>query len=273
MNQQVLDWTAILLPFLIPPVVLFWWVEEKFDSLIEGRWGIRYESVGFYLKRKDYFEIEGGYSWSDIDTLAPYTLYLKDKAFFVLPYIQALCKLNAEACEEQERLLKERWGEWVLPLVFERDYSDELRSLMTSSYWRKQELQDRRELVEFLFKFTVLEDGIRNNEWNKLMQWMMDLRFNNNYIDYFKKRYASLRTEFDEYQRSSSSSSNYSASYLKPYYSVLGLQEGATDEEIKRAYHELALQHHPDLPKNAARIEECEAMMAKINLAYEKVMG
>lgn len=103
---------------------------------------------------------------------------------------------------------------------------------------------------------------------------MIDLRFNNNYIEYFKKRYAPLRTEFDAYQHSSGGSTAHrSVSYLKPYYAVLGLQEGATDEEIKRAYHELALQHHPDLPKNAGRVKECEAMMAKINLAYEKVMG
>ncbi|MBR5973152.1 MAG: J domain-containing protein, partial [Paludibacteraceae bacterium] len=42
-------------------------------------------------------------------------------------------------------------------------------------------------------------------------------------------------------------------------------------EEIRRAYHELALQHHPDLPKNADRMDECEKMMMKINEAYEKL--
>lgn len=263
-----------LIFLFLPPVVIFWWVEENFNSFIKKRWGIWYETVGEYLKKKDFFEVEGGYSFSDLDKLAPGTLYLDDSAFFVLPYIQALCKLNAEACEEQERLLKERWGEWVLPLVFERDYPDELRNLMTSSYWLNQDLLDRRSLVELLFKFTVLEDGIRNNEWNLLIQWMIDLRFNNNYIEYFKKRYAPLRTEFDAYQRSSgASTANRSLSYLKPYYAELGLQEGATEEEIKRAYHSLAMQHHPDLPKNAGRVKECEAMMAKINLAYEKVMG
>lgn len=33
---------------------------------------------------------------------------------------------------------------------------------------------------------------------------------------------------------------------MKNYYHILGLSEGATDEEIKRAYRKLALRHHPD---------------------------
>jgi DnaJ-class molecular chaperone len=60
---------------------------------------------------------------------------------------------------------------------------------------------------------------------------------------------------------------------LKPYFTLLGLEETASDEEIKRAYHKLALQHHPDMQKNADRIKECEAMMAKINEAYKKLRG
>jgi curved DNA-binding protein CbpA len=58
---------------------------------------------------------------------------------------------------------------------------------------------------------------------------------------------------------------------LKAYFAILGLEESASDVEIKRAYHKLALQHHPDLPKNADRVEECETMMARINEAYEKI--
>ncbi len=192
---------------------------------------------------------------------------------YVLPYLRFVCDMNKFARKEQEFFLSEYYyTDQIIPMVFERDYTDVQRN-EALQYWLKKELADRKALVETLFKLTVVEDGIRNNEWNLLMQIMGQLKFNQYYIDYFKKRYASLRTEFDEYQRSSSSSTNYSASYLKPYYAVLGLQEGATDEEIKRAYHELALQHHPDLPKNAVRIEECEAMMARVNEAYEKVMG
>ncbi|MBR0503618.1 MAG: DnaJ domain-containing protein, partial [Paludibacteraceae bacterium] len=85
-------------------------------------------------------------------------------------------------------------------------------------------------------------------------------------------RYFSLRTEFDDYKwKDTLSQNDYSVDNLKPYYDLLGLTEDASVEEIKQAYHELALQHHPDLPKNASRIEECEELMMKINEAYERL--
>ena len=33
---------------------------------------------------------------------------------------------------------------------------------------------------------------------------------------------------------------------MKNYYSVLGLNKGASDEDIKKAYRKLAMQYHPD---------------------------
>ncbi|MBR5971651.1 MAG: J domain-containing protein, partial [Paludibacteraceae bacterium] len=93
-----------------------------------------------------------------------------------------------------------------------------------------------------------------------------------NYFEYFKNRYSSLRTEFEEYEYKNERSSTYHVN-LKPYYELLGLEENCSIEEMRRAYHSLAMQHHPDLPKNAGRIEECEAMMTKINEAYEMLRG
>ena len=125
-----------------------------------------------------------------------------------------------------------------------------------------------------------MQDGIHNDEWNMLMNLIWQLRFNKFYCEDFRYRYFSLRTEFYDYERKSSTSTednsastNNSSSSLKPYFTLLGLEETASDEEIKRAYHKLALQHHPDMQKNADRIKECEAMMAKINEAYEKLRG
>ena len=55
---------------------------------------------------------------------------------------------------------------------------------------------------------------------------------------------------------------------VKAYYRILGLQEGATFEEIRRAYRKLARESypdtHPDDPDAAARF-------TKISIAYEKL--
>jgi molecular chaperone DnaJ len=52
----------------------------------------------------------------------------------------------------------------------------------------------------------------------------------------------------------------------KDYYEVLGLQRGASDDEIKRAYRKLALKYHPDRNQNN---KEAEEKFKEINEAYQ----
>jgi molecular chaperone DnaJ len=51
----------------------------------------------------------------------------------------------------------------------------------------------------------------------------------------------------------------------KNYYEILNINNNATNEEIKRAYHKLALQFHPD--KNTS--QDAEEEFKKISEAYE----
>ena len=70
------------------------------------------------------------------------------------------------------------------------------------------------------------------------------------------------------YQRTGTYTSNRSR-----YYRILGLKDGASQEEIKKAYRQLAKEHHPDKFVNASDSEKKfhEDKMKEINEAYENL--
>lgn len=58
----------------------------------------------------------------------------------------------------------------------------------------------------------------------------------------------------------------------KDPYQVLGIDRNASDEEIKRAYKELARKYHPDKYNNNPLAELAEEKMREINEAYDTLM-
>ena len=52
---------------------------------------------------------------------------------------------------------------------------------------------------------------------------------------------------------------------MKDYYKTLGIQKGASEEDIKKAYRKLALKYHPDKNKAA----DAEEKFKEIAEAYE----
>lgn len=51
------------------------------------------------------------------------------------------------------------------------------------------------------------------------------------------------------------------------YYAVLGLQKGASADEVKKAYRKMAMKWHPD--KNTDKKEEAERRFKQIAEAYD----
>lgn len=54
-------------------------------------------------------------------------------------------------------------------------------------------------------------------------------------------------------------------------YQVLGVKPGASDDEIKRAYRELARKYHPDNYQNNPLADLAEEKMKEINEAYDAI--
>ena len=57
------------------------------------------------------------------------------------------------------------------------------------------------------------------------------------------------------------------------YYTVLGLTENASQDEIKKSYKSLAKKYHPDIHhgKSEKEIEENEKKFREVTEAYEKL--
>lgn len=56
---------------------------------------------------------------------------------------------------------------------------------------------------------------------------------------------------------------------MKNYYDILGINFDASQEEIKKAFREMAMKYHPDKHQDEENIEYYEAMFKDINEAYE----
>ncbi len=76
------------------------------------------------------------------------------------------------------------------------------------------------------------------------------------YVDFTYTRYTEDDAEFSKAAKNST---------LPDYYKILGVSRGASQDEIKKRYRELAKKLHPDKSKG----EKTDEVMAKINKAYE----
>lgn len=252
-----------------PPAFL----TERFFSNYMKKWGMTESEVEEYVRINEEKEKEEQKRKRYLKEEKRLLLWI-DKTH-ISPIIHQICQMNLDAREAQEQFLKEVYPAEKIKEVFETEFTDSQFN-EAILYWKKKDLSDKKMFVNYLYKFTILADGIHKDEWNFMISLMSQLRFSEIYIEYFAYRYYALRTDFEDskskHGEEGSSTAQQSDTNLDSYYSILGVSSDASYEEVRKAYHSLALTHHPDLPKNAGRIQECEDLMIKFNEAYNKII-
>ena len=108
--------------------------------------------------------------------------------------------------------------------------------------------------------------------------------FNEEFLNEFLKRnFANANFNFNQtgnqsgnyngYQQNSYSNPGSYFTNIAESYSVLGISEKATDDEVKKAYKSLARKYHPDMHGSKSDVEKSEAekRFKIINDAYMKI--
>lgn len=124
----------------------------------------------------------------------------------------------------------------------------------------------RVQLVKFLFGVAYADGKVTQGE-------ELEIRKIASYMQIGQHDYLVLRAMYyTEQQYSGSYSTTYSQS--SDYeYETLGLSESASEDEIKKAYRNLAKKYHPDRLQNASNEDKrvAKEKFQKIQTAYEKI--
>lgn len=139
------------------------------------------------------------------------------------------------------------------------------------------EYYDRYAICELLFSIVAYDKMISGNEWAVLLGILPHLNIKKHDISYFKYRYANLVNggkHFNyrqEYSQSSGSKRTAVAKDMSQFYAVLGLEDGATQEEVQNAYRQLAKTYHPDTCQSPALQKILTEKFKEISNAYSQL--
>lgn len=117
--------------------------------------------------------------------------------------------------------------------------------------------EQKRNVVRFLHGITI-QNGARSLKEKELIKQIAQI------IGLSQSEYESIVSGSQENKSSSSSGSRNTFGYNP--YKILGIEESATDSEVKKAYRQMVLKYHPD--KSEADDELANEQFNKISEAY-----
>lgn len=138
---------------------------------------------------------------------------------------------------------------------------------------------DRYQFLDLFFAVAVVDGSYTRTENDLVKEVASNLGISNNdYVTLFHKH---LRREQSSQQHTSSNTQQQRRTYTRTFpqprstnaYAILGLTPSATDEQVRRAYRQLAMQYHPDRVANQSEEVQRRASIQFRNItkAYEHI--
>lgn len=150
---------------------------------------------------------------------------------------------------------------WVKEMIKEATGSTTPLESLLMEFKNTFAYEPRLILLELVYQILYTKPSVPENE----------LRIARNIASYLDISTYDQRTIEAKYQYRSQAASTRTADRAAQYYAVLGLESGASDEEIKKAYRKLSMQYHPDKVRHLGEEfrKVAEEKMKEINIAYD----
>ena len=145
--------------------------------------------------------------------------------------------------------------------------------VVAQEFGRKSSIHEKLTMLQFLFGLAATDGSIAPSE-------METIRFISNGMGISDRDFESLKAMFFGWQGNygsggySSSSTNYRpAQNIENDYKVLEIDSSASDDEVKKAYRQQAMKHHPDKVNHLGDDirKAAEERFTKLNEAYERI--
>lgn len=135
-------------------------------------------------------------------------------------------------------------------------------------------IAEKRLLLQYLFGIAKADGQIVDSELNVIERICRGMGLSS--MEFLSMKAMYTQTYQGNYQRSSGSKRSAprrSRVSLASSYGVLGIQENATDKELKKAYRKLAVKYHPDKVAHLGKdhAEAAEDKFQKLQEAYEAI--
>jgi len=150
---------------------------------------------------------------------------------------------------------------WVKELIKEATSSSVTLESLLMEFKSTFAYEPRLILLELIYQVLYTKTTVPENE----------LRIARNIASYLDISAYDQRTIEARYQYRSRQETARTVDRATQYYAVLGLEPGASEEEIKKSYRKLSMQYHPDKVRHLGDEfrKVAEEKMKEINIAYD----